>query len=284
MGVRGLFHYCKEYLKPPEFKDYRIGVDVSSLLYRFHGDFEKIYTFLTPMLQNTLIFVFDGKAPKYKENELEIRKLSRTIADKRIQMLKDTLTNIVNLETQTLIQKRIHDLEFDNWLLSYETKQEFKKFLISKNLTYVKSSSEADSLLIDLYYHNYIDAVLSSDMDYLVAGVNILYVPVKGVLTQVTLKDILMFEDINLEQFKEVALLMGVDNNTIFSADDFSIATAFIRHYGCIDIMKEKIPYLFTNNINLYEIKKRYMPTKNVCTYLKPEHKDRLEKFYGVSL
>ena len=280
MGVRGLFHYCKEYLKPPEFKNYRIGIDVSSLLYRFHGDFEKIYTFLTPMLESRLIFVFDGKAPKYKENELEIRKLSRTIADTRIQMLKDSLTNITNLETQTLIQKRIHDLEFDNWVLSYETKQEFKKFLISKNLTYIKSSSEADSLLIDLYYHNYIDAVLSSDMDYLVAGINILYVPVKQMLKQITLKDILDFEDINLEQFKEVALLMGIDNTTIFSTDDFSIATSFIRHYGCIHIMKEKIPHLFTNSIDLYEIKKRYMPTKNVYTYLKPEHKGRLDGVY----
>ena len=74
MGVRGLYSYCKKYLKPikPD-KTLRIGIDVSSLLYRFHGDFEKIYKFLNPILQNKLIFVFDGKAPNYKKKELQIR-------------------------------------------------------------------------------------------------------------------------------------------------------------------------------------------------------------------
>lgn len=279
MGVRGLYHYCKEFLKPPELKNYRIGVDVSSLLYRFHGDFEKIYEFLKPMLQNKLIFIFDGKAPKYKEKELEIRKVAREIADNRIKILKDSLDNISNTETIMLINKRINDLEYDSWTLSYEVKQEFKKFLYSKKLIYIKSIAEADSLLIDLYYHNYIDAVLSSDMDYLVAGINILYIPVKNVLKQVTLSEILEYEELNLEQFKEVSVLMGIDNNRIFVVDDFSLAASFIRHYGCIKIMKEKMSHLFSDIIDIYEVKKRYYYTKNINTYLKPEHIVRLEEF-----
>jgi hypothetical protein len=277
MGVRGLYHYCKGFLKPPDFKNYRIGIDVSSLLYRFHGDFEKIYEFLKPMLQNKILFVFDGKAPKYKERELQIRKAAKEIADNRIQLLKDSLTNLTNPETITLIKKRIHDLELENYSPSYEVKQDFKKFLYSKHLTYVKSSGEADALLVDLYYNNYIDAVLSNDMDYLVAGINTLYIPVKTTLKEVNLKEILEHEELNLEQFKEVAVLMGIDNNRIFVVDDFGIAASFIRHYGCISIMKEKMPHLFSDIIDIYVIKKRYHYTKNISTYLKPEHKDRLE-------
>jgi 5'-3' exonuclease len=277
MGVRGLYHYCKGFLKPPDFKNYIIGIDVSSLLYRFHGDFDAIYTFLTPLLKNKLLFVFDGKAPKYKERELQIRKAAKDISENRIQMLKDSLTNLTNQETIIIIKKRIHDLELENYSPTYEVKQNFKKFLYSKNLTYVKSSGEADSLLIDLYYHNYIDAVLSNDMDYLVAGVNVLYVPVKNVLKQVTLSYILDHEELNLEQFKEVALLMGIDNNRIFVVDDFGIAASFIRHYGCISIMKEKMNHLFSDIIDISEVKKRYAYTKNIMTYLKAEHKDRLE-------
>ena len=279
MGVRGLYHYVKEFLKPPDYKNHRIGIDVSSLLYRFHGDFEKIYEFLKPMLNNKLLFVFDGKAPKHKEQELHIRKAARGAADNRIQMLKDSLKDISNTETILLIQKRINDLEFDNWSLGYEMKQEFKKFLYSKKLTYIKSVGEADSLLIDLYYHNYIDAVISNDMDYLVAGIDTLYIPVKNVLKQVSLKEILDHEELNLEQFKEVALLMGIDNNRIFVVDDFALAASFIRHYGCISIMKEKMPHLFSDIIDIYEVKKRYYYTKNVRTYLKPEHLLRLEEF-----
>ena len=103
MGVRGLYHYVKEFLKPPDYKNYRVGIDVSSLLYRFHGDFEKIYEFLTPLLKNKLIFVFDGKAPKYKERELQIRKAAKDIAENRIKMLKDSLQTVSNTETISLI-------------------------------------------------------------------------------------------------------------------------------------------------------------------------------------
>lgn len=281
MGVRGLYHYCKAFLKSPDYKNYRIGIDVSSLLYRFHGDFNAIYKFLEPMLNNKLIFVFDGKAPKYKEQEIEIRKAAREIADNRIKLLKDSLVSITNKEAIELIEKRIKDLEHENWSLTYEIKQEFKKFLVNKNLIYVKSVGEADSLLIDLYYNNYIDAVLSNDMDYLVAGINIMYIPVKKTMKQLTLKEILDYEEINLEQFKEVAILMGIDNNKIFVVDDFSLAASFIRHYGCIKIMKEKMLHLFNDIIDISEVKKRYYHTKNVYSYLKPEHKERLDTFYG---
>lgn len=284
MGVRGLYTYCKPILKPPDFKDYAIGIDVSSLLYRFYGDFEKIYEFLKPMLKNKLLFVFDGKAPKYKDHELEIRKAVRTIADKRIEMLKISLNENLNFETQKLISSRIKQLELENWYLTYQIKQDFKKFLKSKNLVYVKSNVEADTLLIDLYYNGIIDSVLSNDMDYLVAGVQILFVPVKGVLKQISLKEILEFEEINIEQFREAAILMGIDNVRIFSVDDFSIAASFIRHYGCIQIMKEKQNHLFNDIIDISEIKKRFHPSKNIYTNLKAEHKDTLDLFYGISL
>ena len=284
MGVRGLYHYIKAFLKPPDYKNHRIGIDVSSLLYRFHGDFEKIYEFLTPLLKNKLLFVFDGKAPKYKERELQIRKVAKEIADNRIELLKDSLQHVSNQETITIIQRRIQDLELENYTPSYDVKQDFKKFLYSKNLTYIKSTGEADSLLVDLYYHNYIDAVVSNDMDYLVAGINTLYVPVKYILKQVNLNEILEHEELNLEQFKEVAVLMGIDNNRIFVVDDFGIAASFIRHYGCISIMKEKMAHLFSDIIDVLEVKKRYNYTKNINTYLKPEHKDRLELWKLMNL
>ena len=70
MGVRGLYHYCKKYLHNPNYdKKLRIGIDSSSLIYRFHGNLDKIYEFLQPILQNKLLFVLEGKAPEYKSEE-----------------------------------------------------------------------------------------------------------------------------------------------------------------------------------------------------------------------
>jgi hypothetical protein len=43
--------------------------------------------------------------------------------------------------------------------------------------------------------------------------------------------------------------------------------------------MKEKMPNLFSDIIDIYEVKKRYYYTKNIRTYLKAEHILRLEEF-----
>ena len=282
MGVRGLYTYCKKYLKPvKEDLEIRIGIDASSLLYRFHGNFHEIYKFLIPLLKNKLLFVFDGKAPKYKEKELGIRKETKGFADKRIILLKESLLKDLNDETRNLIHKRIHELVLDNWTLTYEILQEFKLFLKSKKLTYIKSNSEADSLLVDLYYHNYIDAVLSNDMDYLVSGIDKLYINVKGELKEINLYEILEFEDINVEQFRDVAVLAGIDNITYMDIDDVDTAISFIRHYGSINNMNIQYDKFFIdlNYDEIIETKKRFYPSKNIYTYLKHEHKCILDEY-----
>ena len=227
MGVRGLFSYSRKYLKPyKNDTNLRVGVDVSSLLYRFKGNFKEIYTFLDPILQNKLLFVFDGKAPKYKEKELELRAESKQQSENRIKLLRDSLEKNLNTETEILIKNRIKDLEHDSWNISIEVIQDFKEFLKLKNLYYVKSISEADLLLVDLYYHNYIDAVLSNDMDYLISGVDTLLINVNGTLKVLKLSEILESEDINIEQFREVAVLCG--NRSEYSLCD-DIDTAIIK-------------------------------------------------------
>ena len=183
MGVRGLFSYCKKYLKSLSInKDLNIGIDTSSLLYRFKGNFEMIYEFLNPILENKLLFVFDGKAPKYKEKAIEIRAETKHEYEKKIELLKESLEKDLNKETKNIIKERIKELELESWTLTFEIVQNFKNFLKSKNLKYVKSISEADLLLIDLYHHNIIDVVLSNDMDYLIAGIKKMYINYNGTL------------------------------------------------------------------------------------------------------
>jgi len=283
MGVRGLFHYCKPFLKSPDIHNKRIGIDASSLLYKFYGDFDKIFKFLEQfkLNKNKIIFVFDGKAPKYKEKELEIRKNNKESANIRINLLKESLYNELNSETIILIKNRIDQLSKDNWYLTYDIKQAFKQELYNHNYIFVKSIQEADSLLIDMYYNNYIDAVLSNDMDYLVAGIETLLIPTNNSLNQINLKEILDKEEINIEQFKEVAILCGIDNVKYIDTDNVSYVMSLIRHYGSILNMNEKYPSIFYEfeYKDIQETKKRYYPNKSIYVYLKPEHKDRLDGY-----
>ena len=97
-----LYHYCKKYLKIPSYDPkLRVGLDSSSLIYRFHGNFDKIYEFLEPILQNKLLFVLDGKAPEYKKEEINIRKQAKEVSNdirqwaekKGFDVVKQTVSN-----------------------------------------------------------------------------------------------------------------------------------------------------------------------------------------------
>jgi len=239
MGVYGFYNYTKQFQKPVDYTNtsiqFRIGIDALSLLYKYHGDISKIFESLKPILNHKLLFVFDGKAPESKTNEIEKRKKSNSVIQEKIENFKNWLKSDICEETKDMFRKQIRELEYDSWIMSYEVRNEFKDYLISKNYSFIKSIQEADAVLIDLYYANYIDIVLSSDMDFLVAGVDYLLVPVKDVLKEILLEDILNEEEINKEQLKEVAILCGIDSLRITVIDDVSHSIQLIRHYGSIE-------------------------------------------------
>ena len=126
-----------------------------------------------------------------------------------------------------------------------------------------------------------IDVILSNDMDYLVSGIERLYLNVKGELKEINLYEILEFEDINIEQFRDVAILSGIDNIKYINIDDVDTAINYIRHYGSVYIMNNQYNKFF-DNLNYDEIidtKKRFYPSRNIYTHLKQEHKDILYAF-----
>jgi 5'-3' exonuclease len=286
MGVYGFYNYTKQFQKPVEYINtsiqFRIGIDALSLLYKYRGDISKIFECLKPILNHKLLFVFDGKAPESKTNEIEKRKKSNSVIQEKIENFKNWLKSDICEETKDMFRKQIKELEYESWIMSYEVRNQFKDYLCSKNYSFIKSIQEADAVLIDLYYSNYIDIVLSSDMDFLVAGIEYLLVPVKDSLKEILLEDILNEEEINKEQLKEVAILCGIDSLRITIIDDVSHSIQLIRHYGSIesiinhDVIDISLPYeTYISDIKQRFYPNRLEPLKNV----KLEHKIYLEAF-----
>jgi 5'-3' exonuclease len=251
-------------------------------LYKYRGNISKIFECLKPILNHNLLFVFDGKAPESKINEIEKRKKSNSVIQEKIENFKNWLKSDICEETKDMFRKQIKELEYDSWTMSNEVRNEFKDYLISKNYSFIKSIQEADAVLIDLYYANYIDLVLSSDMDFLIAGIDYLLVPVKDVLKEILLEDILNEEEINKEQLKEVAILCGIDSLRITVIDDVSHSIQLIRHYGSIesiinhDVIDISLPY----ETYICDIKQRFYPNRiEPLKNVKLEHKIYLEAF-----
>ena len=131
MGVRGFYHYSKPFQKEINNNiEYRVGIDALSLLFKYHGDIIKIFNFLKPILHNKLLFVFDGKAPESKTNEIQKRKKSHDIIQEKIQYLKNCLNNNMNEETKKMFKQNIEKLEYDSWTVTYEIRETFKNYLI----------------------------------------------------------------------------------------------------------------------------------------------------------
>jgi len=281
MGVRGLYHYIKPFQKPISFnKDLHIGIDASSLLYSFKGNFDELFNSLTQFNSKNLIFVFDGKPPASKDAELLSRKESRELYSKRIAILKESLNQDLNPETRQLIESRIRSLEYSGWNLTYDIKNKFKECLNIRGILYIKSNVEADTVLIDLYYGQRINVIISSDMDYLVAGVRHLWIPTKGIYKSIDLYTLLELEDVNAEQFKEAAILTGIDNIKIIDCPDMSTALNWIRYYGSIESMYKRRAHHFTLPTHNYiaDIKKRYTANKDMYKYIKEHHLYKLDE------
>ena len=286
MGVYGFYNYTKQFQKPVDYINtsiqYRIGIDALSLLYKYRGDINKIFECLKPILNHKLLFVFDGKAPESKTNEIEKRKKSNSVFQEKIENFKNWLKSDICEETKDMFRKQIRELEYESWIMSYEIRNQFKDYLISKNYSFIKSIQEADAVLIDLYYANYIDIVLSSDMDFLVAGIDYLLVPVKDSLKEILLEDILNEEEINKEQLKEVAILCGIDSLRITVMDDVSQSIQLIRHYGSIESIIDHYAIDITLPYDTYisDIKQRFYPNRlEPLKNVKLEHKIYLEAF-----
>ena len=249
MGVYGFYNYTKQFQKTVDYTNisvkYRIGIDALSLLYKYRGNISKIFECLKPILNHNLLFVFDGKAPESKLNEIEKRKKSNSVIQEKIENFKNWLKSDICEETKEMFRKQIKELEYESWIMTHEVRNEFKNYLISRNYSFIKSLQEADAVLIDLYYANYI----------------------------------------NKEQLKEVAILCGIDSLRITVVDDVSHSMQLIRHYGSIEsiIKHEAIDISLPYDTYISDIKQRFYPNRTEpFKNIKLEHKIYLEPFRTV--
>jgi len=189
MGIRGL-NTCitrtiPDQVKPVLWKNLkksRVGVDINCFLYRaLAGHLSPLKVIAEQLakfrkLGITPIYVFDGKPPSEKDLVVSKRKTDRIEAI----AFKDRLLGLLNTEqdlrNREILLSQIHDLESQNPVLTYETRDEIKKFLYASGTMFVTALSEADSLLAYWYKHDIIDCVASFDLDFLPRGA-VLIVP-----------------------------------------------------------------------------------------------------------
>lgn len=236
MGVKGLYSYLKPHRRTPNLiSPCAVGIDALSVLYKYRGKLEEIFTLIRSLQEKgyTCVVVFDGKAPESKREVVDERRKKREDASRQAKELRSYLesdaSQTLDAKGRGLLEKQIGQIEQGGaWHSTRELRKEFQAGLTELGIAYHKADGEADDLLIELYKKKEIGVVLSADMDFLVAGVDRVWVPGKE-LEELCLSEILRDEEISLAQLQDVAILSTI--GSMYTQKAFS----WIRHYGSIE-------------------------------------------------
>ena len=255
MGVKGLYSYLRPHRKPLDpttIPKGLIGVDALSVLYKFRGDTDAILAFLEPFKANaTFLFVFDGKAPETKKDEVDSRRTKRNDAKEEATVLKayldDPETRIALEERdRKVIERKIHILENGAWSMTRDARHAFQDVLRHSGIQFVKAKGEADDVLMSLWSDHKLVGIISADMDFLVAGVERLWIPGMHA-EEVRLSAILEKEELSISAFMDAAILCGVSTGYTFVNMYPQKAFTFMRHYGSLEVLSRRQPALFTD-------------------------------------
>ena len=174
------------------------------------------------------IFIFDGKPPSEKKD----------IIDKRKKIAQESKLQI---ETETDINK-LNSLKKKTVRLTYEIIDDIKHLLTLMGVSYIHMDGEAEGLASELCKLNYVDYIMTEDMDSLVFGSPFMIrkcidrtVKIKDSISIFNLKEILISFGMTFEQFVELCILCGCDYCPSIPKIGSITAFKIIKNHGNID-------------------------------------------------
>jgi len=260
-----------------------------SLLYKHRGDTEQILILLQSLKEagHKILFVFDGKAPAEKEQEVRTRIRQKSEASGKLEALKTFLESSdssgIDASARNFLETSVERLQDQSWHMTRELRRAFQGELWKAGIPYVKSISEADDVLIDLDFADKIDVIITSDMDFIVSGVKTVWVPIQKEIFQfeeISLQRILSGERLTASALMDAGLLCGTDAPGIPCAK----AMTLLRHYGSLErILKSSIKNpvvhtMFPDEASIAVARESVLP-KEAYSRIRLDHLERVKDF-----
>ena len=296
MGVKGLYSYLKHYrndIDPCDYFPQRIGVDAMSLLYRFKGNTDELFTLLKGLktVGHTLFFVFDGKPPAEKEREIQARKDSKVEAATQAESIQAFLATeeaaTMDKASRDHLELTLQRCQLQSWHMTRETRREFQARLWDMGIPYVKALTEADDVLTDLSVAGKLDVVLSTDMDYLLGGVSKLWIPTKKAtfhFEELRTAEILEGERLTQQGLIDAGLLCGTEERSGAKGVPCQVAFVWMSHYGGLEALLESnvrdqtVRQMFPGRDAIYAARETVRPHPPFSR-MRPDHFERVKDF-----
>jgi flap endonuclease-1 len=208
-------------------KNKKIAIDTSIYMYRYEGErilYEGFYNLCSILKKYNIIplFVFDGKPPKEKQEELQIRYEEKKKAKKKYEKLKKELDSLV--EEKDEIEEKMDKLRKKFIKIKKNQIKLVKEIITLFGYNYIDADGEADNICALLCLNKKVYAVMSEDMDMFVYGCpiviryfsltnhNCVIYDYNKIINELELDD---------NEFKDLCILSGTDylkksKNTIF--------------------------------------------------------------------
>ena len=274
MGVRDLNYLIKRFNRTSiremslhGLKGKRIAIDIQLYIYKalIQGrcPIEYIHTQILHLERCRIIpiYVFDGKPPVEKMDEIHRRQVRRSRSLEVIRYLETTIqSSLSNATTPVAVERsldmpttsdtsrkenvllaKIDELKRNVVSIQRKTKQSVRYLCNIMGVQYVEESEyEADQIIGMMYRNGEIDGCISEDNDMLVYGCDKLYRFYKlnsNYIVEYDLPSILGDLDITREQFVDLCILCGNDYYKKFryttTASDDDVETTKSFEHSC---------------------------------------------------
>ena len=228
MGVRMLNTFikskcngiqCLRKIHLSELRDKHIIVDTSIYMYKFmldNGIYEGFYNMCSIFIKYNItpLFVFDGKPPKEKEDELRKRSEEKKKAEATYNILKHKLKENKNDDDIEEIEQQMYNLRKKFVRVRTADIDIVKSIIDAFGLQYMNAPNESDELCAYYALNNKVYAVMSEDMDMFVYGC-----PIVIRYFSVLRENCIVYNSVNIikklnmteEHFRQMCILSGTD-------------------------------------------------------------------------
>jgi predicted nucleic acid-binding protein len=252
MGVRGVWTYFRNlFVSNPvslESNTQTIGIDMLSLIYTYRTLIDDLVLYIKSLeaAGHTVVCVWDGVAPKEKQEIIKQRRCERDVSLSKKNTLSTYLEEYGDqLDEQDLksLTQAITSLEWQGWHLSYKKKQEIQNALGS--MEHRVADGEADDLLLEMAFSGKLDCIITLDSDLFVMGAPKLWRLLRKrtwYIEEIKVERICGMCDIRLGDLQDAAYLAGWDrcHLTGHVYMHFDKAMEYIKQNKIEDLIKDQ--------------------------------------------
>lgn len=148
----------------------KIAVDTSIYMYRYSGEnalIENFYAMCSLFYEYNItpIFIFDGKPPEEKMDELKERKEAKNRAQEQYSKLEQIYKQTRDQDKKQELEQKMDSLRKQFIRIRKTDIAEVKLLIQNFGMSYINADGEADVICATLELKNKVYAVLSEDMD-----------------------------------------------------------------------------------------------------------------------